>query len=66
MSSAPLEKPDVESVRSLALNIYDSACTDVITQPAAFGLAVGYLHNQLEVPLRVAAQLLDEMIQHRS
>lgn len=49
----------------IAFEIYDSAASDPVTAPAAFGVGCLILQDMLKVNLRAAALLLDVGLQAR-
>jgi hypothetical protein len=54
-----------EFALQIALEIYDAATQDVVTAPAAFGVACLILQDMLRINLRAAALLLDVALDRR-
>lgn len=52
----------IECSRRLALALYDEAIADVVTQQAAYGLAVSSIQHVLQINLRTAAVLFEEWL----
>lgn len=49
---------DHRDVLSAATAVYKAAADDIVLQPAAFGIAVSIISNNLEVNIRAAALIL--------
>lgn len=53
---------DHREVLSAAAAVYKAAQDDVALQPAAFGIAVSIISNNLEVSIRAAALILSALL----
>jgi hypothetical protein len=52
-------------ILNAAVSLYKAAVTDIVTQPAAFGLSVALISNNLRVSIRAGALILATLVDLR-